>query len=222
MVERSSTQPFHDDELLEPVFERMVVTLREYAWCVIPDALPRSLRDALQAQLLQPSALHLRAAGIGRQQEHTVVPGIRSDAIAWISGSTPAEQAWLAWADALRQFLNRHLFMGLDSFESHFAHYAPGAFYARHLDAFRQVAVPAASTRRVFLVAYFNPHWQAAEGGELVLFDPHSGQEHRVQPELGTVALFLSEEVPHEVLAARRDRYSIAGLFRVRTGSVAL
>lgn len=31
MVERSSTQPFHDDELLEPVFERMVVTLREYA-----------------------------------------------------------------------------------------------------------------------------------------------------------------------------------------------
>jgi len=91
MVERSSTQPFHD-ELLEPVFERMVVTLREYAWCVIPDALPRSLRDALQAQLLQPSALHLRAAGIGRQQEHTVVPGIRSDAIAWISGSTPASK----------------------------------------------------------------------------------------------------------------------------------
>ncbi len=222
MDERSSTQAPHDDELLEPVFERMVATLREQTWCVIPDALPLPLRDELHAQLQQPEALRLRAAGIGRQQDHTLAPGIRSDAIAWITGSTPAEQAWLAWADALRQFLNRHLFMGLDSFESHFAHYAPGAFYARHLDAFRQAGVPAASTRRVSLVAYFNPHWQAEEGGELVLVDPQSGQEHRVLPALGTVALFLSEEVPHEVRVARRDRYSIAGWFRVRTGSVAL
>ena len=151
-----------------------------------------------------------------------MAPGIRSDAIAWIAGDTPAEQAWLAWADALRQFLNRHLFMGLDSFESHFAHYAPGAFYARHVDAFRSSGAPAASTRRVSLVAYFNAHWQAEDGGELVLFDPLSGQEHRVLPELGTVALFLSEDVPHEVRAARCDRYSIAGWFRVRTGSVPL
>jgi SM-20-related protein len=222
MDERASTQPSRDDELLVPVFERMAAALGEQAWCVIPDALPRPLRDALQARLLQPGALQLREAGIGRQQEHTVAPGIRSDAIAWITGSTPAEQAWLAWVEALRQFLNRHLFMGLDSFESHFAHYAPGAFYARHLDAFRQAAVPAASTRRVSLVAYFNPHWQAEEGGELVLCDPQSGQEHCVLPELGTVALFLSEEVLHEVRAARRDRYSIAGWFRVRTGSIAL
>ncbi len=219
MNERSATQSPHDDEPLVPVFERMVATLREQAWCVIPDALPLPLRDDLHARLQQPDALQLRAAGIGRQKDHTVAPGIRSDAIAWITGSTPAEQAWLAWADALRQFLNRHLFMGLDSFESHFAHYAPGAFYARHLDAFRQAGVPAASTRRVSLVAYFNPHWQEDEGGELVLVDPQSGQEHRVLPELGTVALFLSEEVPHEVRAARRDRFSIAGWFRVRTGN---
>ncbi len=52
-----------------------------------------------------------------------------------------------------------------------------------------------------------------------MLFDPQSDQEHRVLPESGTVALFLSEEVPHEVRAARRDRFSIAGWFRVRTGN---
>ncbi len=220
MDEQLSPDSSRAAPLHSPVFEHMVTTLREQAWCVIPDALPPLLRDALLAQLQQPAALGLRAAGIGRQQEHTVAPDIRSDAIAWITGSTPAEQAWLAWADVLRQFLNRHLFLGLDSFESHFAHYAPGAFYARHVDAFRHAGVPAASTRRVSLVAYFNPHWQTAHGGELALFDPQSGQEYRVLPELGTVALFLSEEVPHEVRAARRDRYSIAGWFRVRTGSV--
>ncbi len=222
MSEQCSTpSPRHDDAQLS-VFERMVATLREHPWCVLPDALPAPLRDALSAQLQQATAQAFRPAGIGRQQDHTVAAGIRSDAIAWITGSTPAEQAWLAWADALQQFLNRHLFMGLDSFESHFAHYAPGAFYARHLDAFRVAGVPAASVRRVSLVAYFNPHWQAEDGGELLLFDPQSDQEHRVLPESGTVALFLSEEVPHEVLAARRDRYSIAGWFRVRTGSVVL
>jgi SM-20-related protein len=209
----------HNDDVQLPVFEHMAATLRQHAWCVLPDALPLALRDELRAQLQQPDALGMRAAGIGRLQGHTVAPGIRSDAIAWITGSTPAERAWLAWADALRQFLNRHLFLGLDSFESHFAHYAPGAFYARHLDAFRTEVVPAASTRRVSLLAYLNPLWRAEDGGELVLFDPQTGQEQRVLPELGTVALFLSEEVPHEVRAARRDRYSIAGWFRVRTGS---
>jgi SM-20-related protein len=41
-----------------------------------------------------------------------------------------------------------------------------------------------------------------------------------VQPLHGTVVVFLSEEFPHEVLPASRDRYSIAGWFRVN-GSTA-
>jgi SM-20-related protein len=36
-----------------------------------------------------------------------------------------------------------------------------------------------------------------------------------VQPAYGSVVVFLSDCVPHEVAAARRDRYSIAGWFRV-------
>ncbi|WP_335340025.1 2OG-Fe(II) oxygenase [Sedimenticola selenatireducens] len=35
----------------------------------------------------------------------------------------------------------------------------------------------------------------------------------------GELAVFLSEEFPHEVLAADRDRYSVAGWFRVN-GSI--
>jgi SM-20-related protein len=37
----------------------------------------------------------------------------------------------------------------------------------------------------------------------------------RVVPLHGTVVVFLSEEFPHEVLPAHRDRHSIAGWFRV-------
>jgi SM-20-related protein len=36
-------------------------------------------------------------------------------------------------------------------------------------------------------------------------------------PTYGTLVVFLSDEFPHEVLKAHRDRYSIAGWFRVNT-----
>jgi SM-20-related protein len=38
-----------------------------------------------------------------------------------------------------------------------------------------------------------------------------------VIPNVGTVVVFLSEEFPHEVLPALRDRYAIAGWFRLNT-----
>jgi len=37
----------------------------------------------------------------------------------------------------------------------------------------------------------------------------------KVVPLFGTIVVFLSEEFPHEVLPARRDRFSVAGWFRV-------
>jgi SM-20-related protein len=40
-----------------------------------------------------------------------------------------------------------------------------------------------------------------------------------VTPELGTVVLFLSEEIPHEVLPAHRNRLGVAGWFRVNTSA---
>ena len=38
-----------------------------------------------------------------------------------------------------------------------------------------------------------------------------------VTPNFGTIVVFLSEEFPHEVLPALRDRYAIAGWFRLNT-----
>ena len=35
-----------------------------------------------------------------------------------------------------------------------------------------------------------------------------------VRPEFGTLAVFLSEDIPHEVIPARRERFSIAGWHR--------
>jgi SM-20-related protein len=107
--------------------------------------------------------------------------------------------------------LNQRLFLGLFSFESHYAHYAPGAYYKRHYDAFRGEA-----NRVLSVVCYLNPNWSASDGGELVLYRDEQDREGlKVVPLYGTVVVFLSEEFPHEVLPASRDRYSVAGWFRV-------
>lgn len=55
--------------------------------------------------------------------------------------------------------------LGLFSFESHFAHYAPGAFYKTHVDAFKGQA-----NRVLSVVYYLNEAWGAKDGGEMVLY----------------------------------------------------
>jgi SM-20-related protein len=68
------------------------------------------------------------------------------------------------------------------------------------------------------VVVYLNHAWSAADGGELVLYRDDADRDGiRVLPLLGTVAVFLSEAFPHEVLPAGRDRYSIAGWYRRNT-----
>jgi SM-20-related protein len=161
---------------------------------------------------LPQDAFH--AAGVGRAQAHTVLSQYRSDRIRWLQTEDPVEARWLAWAEALRSDLNQQLFMGLASYEAHFAHYAPGQFYKRHVDAFRGQANRVLST-----VLYLNAQWSSDDGGELMLY-PSGGIEGAplsiaVTPAAGRLVVFLSEDLPHEVLSAQRDRYSIAGWYRV-------
>ena len=68
------------------------------------------------------------------------------------------------------------------------------------------------------IVLYLNRAWTSHDGGELVLYgDQGDRTGTRVLPLLGTLVVFMSEDFPHEVLPARRDRYSIAGWFRRNT-----
>lgn len=161
----------------------------------------------LEAQAGDPG---FRPAAIGRGEEQVEDLTIRNDEIAWMNGATPAQMHWLQVMRHLQQDINRDLFLGLFSFESHFAHYAPGHFYHTHYDAFRGEA-----NRRLSVVLYLNQRWQSSWGGELVLYDEHERLLQKVSPHLGTFVAFLSEEFPHEVLPATHDRFSIAGWFRV-------
>ena len=196
-------------------FERIARDLQEKGFSINPCALPVALAEDLAAHLHNMPEFKFEQAGIGRDQAHSLNNFVRSDEISWITGESEAGQRWLSWTGKLQQYLNRRLFLGLFSFESHFAHYSPGDFYKRHYDAFRGQA-----NRVLSVVVYLNRAWQPDDGGELVLYlDDKDQQGIKVTPSFGTVAVFLSEEFPHEVLPATRDRFSIAGWFRVNTST---
>ncbi|HEY1057557.1 MAG TPA: 2OG-Fe(II) oxygenase [Limnobacter sp.] len=202
-----TTPALYNPELLD----RIADDLYANGFSIQPEALsPTLCHDLLMALQHQP----LRSAGIGRSELHRTNADIRRDSIAWIEPDDTATRDWLAFAAELQQAINRRLFLGLFSFESHFAHYAPGAFYKTHVDAFR-----GESNRVVSVVAYLNPSWQQSDGGSMVLYEPGDQGETlaEVWPEQGTLAVFLSEEFPHEVKPALRDRYSIAGWYRINT-----
>jgi len=88
--------------------------------------------------------------------------------------------------------------------------YGVGAHYDRHLDTLR-----GPKNRLLSTVVYLHDEWSLADGGELLLYGA-GGAIVRILPKPGLMVLFLSEEFPHEVLAASKPRHSIAGWFRGR------
>lgn len=179
---------------------------------MIDRALPPALVDALFVRVCGLPDAALTPAGIGREGEHQVNRFVRGDQTRWLEPGQPVAAALLGWMERLRLGINRRLYLGLFDYEAHYARYAPGAFYRRHLDAFA-----GGGTNRVLsTVLYLNPAWGADDGGEMLLY-ADDGREvlERLAPVYGRLAVFLSERFPHEVLPTRRTRYSVAGWFRV-------
>jgi len=203
----------HDHQ--DGLFEKVASDILEKGYSINPGLMPPTLSEELASHVRYMSDQQFNPAGVGRSQDYQLNQFVRSDSICWISGDSEAGRNWLDWSGQLQNYLNRRLYLGLFSFESHFAHYQPGDFYKRHLDAFKGQA-----NRVLSLVAYLNPGWMPDEGGELVLYtDQQDQQGIRVTPGLGTFVVFLSEEFPHEVLPASRDRFSIAGWFRLNSST---
>jgi SM-20-related protein len=191
-------------------FDALTRGLEERGFVVQPGGLPPDVARVLASYAVDADAFHAAAVGRGVEQQRNRF--VRRDLIHWMDERDPALAPWRAWTESLRVHLNRQLFLGLFSFESHLAHYRPGDFYRTHVDAFRGEA-----NRVVSLVCYLNEYWKEGDGGELVLYkDPGPVT---VQPTYRTVVLFLSEEIPHEVKPAQRDRYSVTGWFRLNSSS---
>lgn len=192
------------------IFDRLADALVADGYAVMPGALPPTLATALLLRVTGFEDDQFRSAGVGRQGDYVLNPFVRSDEIHWLSDGDASEREYLRWMERLRGALNERLFLGLFDYEAHFARYQPGAFYKKHLDAFK-----GRSNRVLSTVFYLNPGWLEADGGQLLIYGDSDEVVDRVTPLMGTLVVFLSDRVPHEVLATRRNRHSIAGWFRV-------
>ncbi|NRB38887.1 MAG: 2OG-Fe(II) oxygenase [Pseudomonadales bacterium] len=201
-----------------PLFNNICSDLYQQGYSIQKHSLSETLAQGLYQHISNLDDSRLKKAGIGRNADHQQQDDIRRDKILWIEGENEIERQWLNWLEDLKQCLNRQLFLGLFSLESHFAIYRPGDFYKKHLDVFQ-----GKSNRKLSVVTYLNPDWPEDAGGELVLFDKpenhmpwqDSHELCKVVPQMATTVIFLSEDFPHEVLPAQQRRYSIASWFRV-------
>ena len=195
-----------------PLLLRIVDDLAERGWSQQNIFLPLGLTQELAAECRKRAAEgELAPAAVGRGPTSEIREGIRGDRIQWIEpGQALACDSYLQLMDSLREALNRGLYLGLEDFESHFAMYPPGAFYLKHVDRFRDD-----DRRMVSAVVYLNDAWLPEHGGQLRMYLKDEG-EYEVVPTGGRLVVFLSGEVPHEVLPATRDRLSLTGWFRRR------
>jgi SM-20-related protein len=144
---------------------------------------------------------------------------LRGDSVYWINTNEPstALQTYLTALQAVQNTLNQYLFLGLFELESHFAIYPIGSRYHKHVDQFQHD-----QSRKVSCVLYLNQGWNEDDGGALRMYlDATEDTKYMdIAPHAGRLVLFLSEQFPHEVLPANRERISITGWFRTRSTSL--
>lgn len=194
------------------LFLQIADDLVEHGWsqqdAFLPEDLVLELASECRARAAQGILL---PAGTGHGAATAVREGLRGDRIQWLeAGQSAACDSYLQIMETLRLALNRDLYLGLEDYECHFALYPPGAFYQKHLDCFHDD-----DCRTVSVIVYLNQAWLPEHGGALRLH-PDGQREQYIVPLANRLALFLSADIPHAVLAPTRDRLSLTGWFKRR------
>jgi SM-20-related protein len=193
--------------MYELLYEKIADALVRDGLVVIDDALPSVLVDALITDAKEHTAF--RRAGISSSTN--LDSSRRRDQICWLEEhASSAQKEYVNFASGLQSYLNAALYLGLKRYEAHFARYGVGDFYEKHYDAFRT-----SKNRVVTTVFYLNKEWRESDGGCLVVYDKEDKILKELLPKANRLVVFLSEEFAHEVLPAKKERYSIAGWFRV-------
>jgi len=198
------------DQNLNTLLDTVADSISTHGCVVLDNALPANLAVGLLQHFKSLDDEKFRRAGIGRENDFQVNRFVRTDEIHWLDGSHPVTREYFEWMEYFREGMNLRLFLGLFDYECHYAYYDAGAFYKKHVDAFR-----GSNTRILSTVLYLNPDWTPDDGGELVMYTP-DGQSviDTIAPRFDRLVVFLSEEFPHEVLTTKVSRYSLTGWFR--------
>ena len=200
---------------MEELLDHISAEIYQKSYVIVDDFVDEPFRKALlkeQIELVNQGKFRHAAVGKGGQKQ--VRTEIRSDEVLWMDADelTPLQAAYWEKIEEVRKVLNQRCFLGLRSFEGHFARYPVGSFYKKHLDQFQ--AVP---HRVVTVILYLNDSWTAEDAGALRMYFPQEDGSELIEDVLplgGRLVVFLSGEIPHEVLPTNKERISITGWLR--------
>jgi SM-20-related protein len=193
---------------MKQIINNILDALVKDGFIVIDEALDTNLAKELLNFAKEQN--NYKQAGISSALNTHIDKTRRSDKILWLNEDNSVQSKFLDFTSRLQKSINQELYMGLSYYESHFAVYNEGDYYEKHLDSFKN-----SKNRVVTTVYYLNEQWNQSDGGELVIYDKNDNVLSKVLPKQNTLIIFLSDKFPHEVLATKKTRYSIAGWFRV-------
>lgn len=202
---------FNLTTLLNAIFETIINSFLNDKVGLGKDFLSKDLAKQLKSNLLNLFLQkEFQVAGIGNNTKYVQNSLIRKDLIYWLDRqhNDVHENSFFDLIDKFVAYLNKTCYTGITSYEFHYAYYAEGSFYKRHLDQFKDN-----KSRAYSMIMYLNEDWTAADGGELCIFHPNHIQI--IPPKNGDVVFFKSSELEHEVLLCHKARMSITGWLKI-------
>jgi SM-20-related protein len=184
--------------------EQIVQGIIARGWCYYPHVLNLSDLDKMSSLFKRDFSPARVGSSDNRQRQES----IRGDWILWLDplSPTPEIRGPIDFLSKLMLQLNRDLFLCLKQFECHLAKYPVGSFYRRHYDKHTE-----GSSRVFTFIFYVHEQWSESDGGELVIYDKNNELITKISPMSGSFVGFLSDQFPHEVLPAQRERRSLTG-----------
>lgn len=153
-----------------------------------------------------------RPARIGRGHEQQEQKNIRSDEILWLDKNDSDLLFFAEICDKIQTELAQGLMLPIQNYELHWARYpAHSGGYDEHLDQ-SQTKDLFHGERLITFILYLNDSWQSEDGGQLKIRLPE--QIMSIEPQCGTMILFRSDSLWHQVIPAKKDRWSLTGWFR--------
>ena len=225
-----------------------IATLLSKGYVAIPNFIPRDLVEELCEDIRDlRSNSAFREAKIGQDSTNELNTNIRIAETCFLGRNRP-ELTQISGSDSIRDRSNG-LYDILDGLcdslaelcwkdsasrldksltELLYAYYPSGGFYRRHRDA---IPNSASILRKYSLLLYLNRDgWSSEEdAGQLRIHLDGGGDEVPpgaepnfidVDPLGGTLVLFKSELIPHEVLNTNSERFALVGITQYKFGTI--
>lgn len=189
------------------IIDQIIHDLNEKGWSHHSDVLGVDTLLCLN-QFINQKYSEFRPAKVGPRDNKIRQIEIRGDHTLWIDPiDPPVELDYnIHFLQQLRSKINARLFLGLKEFECHLAYYPPGTWYKKHSDRFEKN-----SSRILSFIFYINQEWEPEDGGELVIYHNDGTLLKIIPPLPGSFVCFISEDFPHEVRMAKKERRSLTG-----------